>query len=94
MAKTETIYTRVEPELKASSEQVLAKLGLTPSEAINVFLNQVVLHNGLPFAVKVPKMTTEEAVEILMSKLKEAEDSVSEEGWMTVEESKTLLGLK
>ncbi|MCL2796989.1 MAG: type II toxin-antitoxin system RelB/DinJ family antitoxin [Firmicutes bacterium] len=93
MAKTETVYTRVEPELKASAEQILAKLGLTPSEAINVFLNQVVLHKGLPFSVKVPDMTLEAAKAVLIAKLNEGEDSVAQGGWMTVEESKSLLGL-
>ena len=93
MAKTETVYTRVEPELKANAEQILATLGLTPSEAINVFLNQVVLHKGLPFSVKVPDMTFEAAKVILSQKLFEGEESVQKEGWMTIEESKSLLGL-
>jgi addiction module RelB/DinJ family antitoxin len=94
MAKTETVYTRVEPELKASVEQILARLGLTPSEAINVFFNQVILHKGLPFEIKLPDMTLDEAKAILIAKLKEGEDSVITEGWMTVEESKARLGLK
>ena len=94
MAKTETVYTRVEPELKSSAEQILSRLGLTPSEAINVFLNQVVLHRGLPFVIKVPDMTVEEAKSVLMAKLKEGEDSVKKGGWLTVEESKARLGLQ
>jgi len=93
MARTETVYTRVEPELKASAEQILARLGLTPSEAINVFLNQVVLNRGLPFAVRIPDMTFEEANAILVSRLKEGEESVEKEGWMTIEESRSQLGL-
>ena len=93
MAKTETVYTRVEAELKSSAEQILARLGLTPSEAINVFLNQVVLHKGLPFVVKIPDMTVEEAKAILMSKLNEGDESVQNEGWMTIEESRARLGL-
>jgi len=93
MAKTQTVYTRIAPELKMDVERILARLGLTPSEAINVFFNQVVLHKGLPFEIKVPNMTFEEAQAILMSKLKEGEDSVVNEGWMTVEASRALLGL-
>jgi len=93
MAKTETVYTRVEPELKASAEQILSRLGLTPSDAINVFLNQVVLHKGLPFAVKVPDLSLDEAKAILMAKLKEGEDSVINEGWIGIEESRARLGL-
>jgi DNA-damage-inducible protein J len=93
MAKTDTMYMRIEPKLKKSAEDVLSKLGLTSNEAINIFLNQVVLQKGLPFQVKMPEMTKDEALAILMSKIKEAEDSVEKEGWLTVEESKALLGL-
>jgi len=93
MAKTQTVYTRIDPELKMDVERILTRLGLTPSEAINVFFNQIVLRKGLPFEIKVPDMTVEEAKAILMSKLKEGEESVQKEGWMTVEESRAILGL-
>jgi len=33
---------------------VLDQLGITTSNAINIFFKQVVLHQGLPFAVKLP----------------------------------------
>ena len=88
MAKTQTVYTRIEPELKTDVERILSRLGLTPSEAINVFFNQVVLNKGLPFEIKVPDMTVEEAKAVLMSELKKGEESVKNEGWMTVEESR------
>ena len=94
MAKTETVYTRVEPSVKEGAEAILSGLGLTPSEAINIFLNQVILQKGLPFQVKYPAMTRAEAEAIFMSKIKEAEDSVKERGWITVEQSKARLGLK
>ena len=54
MAKTTNVFGRVEPEVKEQAEQVLGQLGLSMSSAIGIFLNQVVLTNGLPFAVKVP----------------------------------------
>ncbi|MCL2362189.1 MAG: type II toxin-antitoxin system RelB/DinJ family antitoxin [Defluviitaleaceae bacterium] len=53
MAKTTSIYTRVEPEIKEQAEQVLLKLGVPMANAINMFLHQVVMHNGFPFAVKI-----------------------------------------
>ena len=55
MAKSSNIYTRVEPELKEQVEQVLSKLGIPMANAINLFLHQIVLHNGIPFDVKVPQ---------------------------------------
>jgi len=55
MPKSSSIYTRVEPELKEQVEHVLSKLGLPMANAINLFLHQVVLYDGLPFEVKLPQ---------------------------------------
>jgi len=45
----------VEPELKEQAEQILTKLGIPMANAINLFLNQVVLQKGIPFDVKLPQ---------------------------------------
>ena len=58
MAKTEMIRARVEPELKRRTEQVFSEIGLSATEAITLFYRQVTLHQGLPFAVKVPNAET------------------------------------
>ena len=54
MPKTTSIYTRVNPELKAQVEQILERLGLPMASAINLFLHQITIHNGIPFDVKLP----------------------------------------
>jgi len=54
MPKTTSVYTRVEPELKEQVEKVLFKLGLPMASAISLFLHQIVIHNGLPFDLKLP----------------------------------------
>ncbi len=56
MAKTTTISVRMDAELKKDAENILVSLGLTPSQAINVFYKQITFQNGLPFPVKVPEM--------------------------------------
>jgi DNA-damage-inducible protein J len=61
MEKTSTVQVRIEPELKASVEEILDHLGLSMSSAISLFLKQVVLHDGLPFAVKIPNAETRAA---------------------------------
>jgi len=53
MAKTTNIFARVEPEIKEQAEMVLNKLGIPMSNAVNIFLRQVVLQNGIPFDVKI-----------------------------------------
>lgn len=62
MAKTEMIRARVEPELKSQAEAVFSELGLSATEAIMLFYTQVILHRGLPFAVRIPNAETIEAL--------------------------------
>ena len=58
--KDAMIRARTTPRLKKEAEKVLDHLGLTPSEAINLFYRQVCLRRGLPFAVEIPNETTTE----------------------------------
>lgn len=62
MGKSQTIRARVEPALKRDAEAVLKKIGLTSSEAITLFLTQVRLNKGLPFAVRIPNKQTRQAI--------------------------------
>ncbi|MBW1823791.1 MAG: type II toxin-antitoxin system RelB/DinJ family antitoxin [Deltaproteobacteria bacterium] len=59
MAKTATIRARIEPNLKEDVEKLFRKMGLTTTEAINLFYRQVKLRNGLPFNIVIPNKTTE-----------------------------------
>src|SRR3990170_2520828 len=58
MAKTAMVIARIEPELKKDSAKVLKRLGISITEAVNLFLSQVRLQKGLPFEVKIPNKTT------------------------------------
>jgi DNA-damage-inducible protein J len=62
MGRTGYITARVEPGLKASAGKVLSRVGVSTSDAITMFLKQVVLHGGLPFEVRVPNAATKKAV--------------------------------
>lgn len=68
MAKTETINIRIEPSLKEQAEETLNYLGLTMSEAVNLFFRQVVINEGIPFEIKKPKYSRR-----LKKAMKEAE---------------------
>lgn len=61
--KTAEVRSRIEPSLKDQSAEVLASLGLDMSDAIRLFLRQVVEVNGLPFEVRRPNRTTVAAME-------------------------------
>lgn len=55
MEKTATLNLRVNPLVKERAEEVLARLGMPMSTAINIYLNQISLTGGIPFAVTLPK---------------------------------------
>lgn len=61
--KSETVRARIEPKLKHDAESVLSKLGLSFSQAIELFLCQVNMRKGLPFDVKIPNKETRKAME-------------------------------
>ncbi|BEU86958.1 type II toxin-antitoxin system RelB/DinJ family antitoxin [Selenomonas sp. TAMA-11512] len=54
MEKSSTLNLRINPILKQNAEDVLSKLGVPMSTAVDMFLNQVVLVRGLPFSVTLP----------------------------------------
>lgn len=58
-AKTATIRARINPTLKSEVERLFERLGLSTTEAINLFYKQVKLRNGLPFNVVIPNKVTE-----------------------------------
>ena len=62
MTKTSTVRARIEPKLKTDVENLFKQLGLSTTEAINLFYRQVKLRNGLPFSVVVPNKKTEKTL--------------------------------
>ena len=69
MAKTSAMTIRIDPEVKHQADEVLQYLGMTTSEAVTVFLRQVILNNGLPFPVRIPAYNDE-----TLAALREAEN--------------------
>ncbi len=63
MSKTAVIRARVDPRMKTRVENIFDKLGLSTSEAINLFLKQVCLYKGLPFEIKLPTKELHDSVE-------------------------------
>lgn len=50
---------RIDEDLKKQAMDLFAQLGLDMSSAMNIFLRQCVLRNGLPFNVELPQYKTE-----------------------------------
>ncbi|MBD5081225.1 MAG: type II toxin-antitoxin system RelB/DinJ family antitoxin [Ruminococcaceae bacterium] len=80
MAKTETLHIRVNETVKLNAEEILNRLGISISEAVNMFLCQVDLTGGLPFEVKLPmsdRLIVKD-MEDLRQKLCQAEKNIEE----------------
>ncbi len=63
MSRTATVRARVEPDLKEDVEQLLHRLGLNATDAINLFYCHIRLRQGLPFQVEVPNEITRRTFE-------------------------------
>lgn len=59
MPKSANLYARIEPDLKEQAEAILNALGIPASNAITMFYKQIVLHNGIPFDLKIPNHPTD-----------------------------------
>jgi addiction module RelB/DinJ family antitoxin len=53
--KTAIINARVRPELKEDVESIFTQLGMTTTQAITFFFEQVRMNGGMPFELKVPE---------------------------------------
>ncbi len=62
MAKTAYINARVERGLKDKAQKVLKEVGVNTTDAVGMFLHQVVLHQGIPFPIHKPNKETLRAI--------------------------------
>ncbi len=60
--KTSTARALLDPEVKRRAEAILRELGLSVSNAFELFYRQVIAHRGLPFDLRIPNETTMNAI--------------------------------
>ena len=61
-AKKSMLHIRVDEDLKEQATQVLAAMGLTVSDAVELFLRRVVIEQAFPLKLKVPNAETRAAM--------------------------------
>ena len=69
MAKTAILRARVDSGKVAGAERVFSKLGISVGDAINLFLGQVCIQKGIPFA-----LTTRPRLDLNNATLEEIEE--------------------
>ena len=60
--KTSIINARIKPELKGDVEQILSKLGISTTQAITMFFEQIRINRGIPFSLQLPNDETQQAM--------------------------------
>ena len=61
--KTSIINARVKPELKGDVEKILSKLGISTTQAITMFFEQIRIKRGIPFPLQLPNDDTLDAMQ-------------------------------
>jgi len=72
MAKTANINIRIDPEVKSAVDGILSHFGITVADAVNIFLHKVIIVNGMPFDMILPRYNEE-----TLSAMREARDIAS-----------------
>lgn len=67
MSDSTTINVRIDVQTKSKASKILDLLGMTPSEAINLFFKQIIYTQSIPFDVKLPNKETVQAMKELDS---------------------------
>ena len=78
MTRAASIHARIDPVLKHDAENILHKLGLNASQAINAFYAQIVHVRGIPFDLRLPNEETLAAMKELDSGKVQTYDSMQD----------------
>ena len=55
VTKTANVNARIQQDVKTDAEAILTRMGIPRSVAIDMFYRQIILHNGIPFPLTIPK---------------------------------------
>ncbi|MBQ7170176.1 MAG: type II toxin-antitoxin system RelB/DinJ family antitoxin [Synergistaceae bacterium] len=83
---TEAVYVEVEPEIKHKAEEILNRIGMSYSMAVDLFTRQIVLRRAFPVELNVPELKP-----LCLGSMTEAEiDSAIQEGLDDVEAGRVM----
>ena len=93
--KTSTFQMRINPDVKRRVEDIYASQGLSFTDAINIFLQQSLNDNGLPFLVSPQnaEYMKAKAMRRLTDEAQKGWDSAEKAGWLTLDEVDARLGV-
>ena len=93
--KDTTFQVRINSEIKKAVEEIYARTGMTLTDAFNIFIQQSINVEGLPFLVtqNSKEALKEQALAKLMLDLRKAEERADREGWIDADDLERELGV-
>lgn len=93
--KTASFQMRINPDVKKKAETLYASYGLTLTDAVNIFIQQSLNSNGLPFLMSPENEAylKGKAMERLMAEVEKGWQSAEKGGWVSLEEAEKRLGI-
>ena len=55
VTKSVNVNVRIQENIKQQAEQILETIGIPRATAIDMFYRQIILNNGIPFSLTIPK---------------------------------------
>ncbi len=94
--KTTTFQMRINPEVKQRVEEIYARQGLTFTDAVNIFIQQSLNMEGLPFLASPENEAymKAKAMRRLMAEVQQGWDSAERDGWVSEEDAYRVLGVE
>ena len=95
--KSTTFQMRINPEVKKQVESVFSTYGLTLTDAVNIFIQQSLNEQGLPFLLSPEnaEFMKAKAADRLMAELQKGLESVADEkDWVSEADAYRLLGVE
>ena len=82
--KTANVNTRMKLDIKQQAEEILDRLGIPRSVAIDMYYRQIIAHNGIPFSLTLPttvpardEMTAAQFDQMMATGLRQAKEDDS-----------------
>lgn len=82
--KTASVNSRMRADIKQQAEEILDRLGIPRSVAMDMYYRQIIAHNGIPFSLTLPatvpvrdEMTTVQFDQMMTTGLKQAKEDDS-----------------
>ena len=91
--KTATFQMRINPDVKKRVEDIYARQGLTFTDAVNIFIQQSLNAEGLPFLASPENEAylKTKAMQRLLAEAQKGWDSAEREGWLSEADAYQLL---